>query len=112
MAQIGIFTRTKDGFSGRLHTLLLDIELTLVPADHADTENAPDYRIHAGGEDGPNVGAGWKRTGEKAGEYISLHIDDPTFVQPLRANLFQSGSNRSAFHLLWARPSKRDSNSK
>ncbi|WP_148424794.1 DUF736 family protein, partial [Novacetimonas hansenii] len=30
MAQIGLFTRTADGFSGRLRTLVLDAELTLV----------------------------------------------------------------------------------
>jgi uncharacterized protein (DUF736 family) len=91
--------------------LSLDIELVLVTAEHSDTENAPDYRIHAGDEDGPEVGAGWRRTGEKAGEYVSLQSDDPTFTPPLRANLCQSGSNRSAFHLLWTRPSRRESRS-
>jgi uncharacterized protein (DUF736 family) len=108
MAQIGSFIRTRNGFSGRLRTLSLDIELTIVPADHSDTENAPNYRVHAGNEDGPEVGAGWTRTGEKAGEYVALQIDDPAFTQPMRANLFQSGSDRSAFHLLWTRPTKRE----
>lgn len=108
MAQIGTFVRTRNGFSGRLRTLLLDIELTIVPADHTDTENAPNYRVHAGDEEGPEVGAGWTRTGEKAGEYVALQIDDPGFTQPIRANLFQSGSDRSTFHLLWARPPKRE----
>jgi uncharacterized protein (DUF736 family) len=108
MAQIGTFTRTKHGFSGRLRTLSLDIELTLVPAERGDAENTPDYRIHAGDEEGPEIGAGWNRTGEKAGEYVSLLIDDPTFAQPIRANLFQSGGDRSAFHLLWTRPSRRE----
>jgi uncharacterized protein (DUF736 family) len=108
MSQIGTFTRTATGFAGRLRTLSLDIELTLVTAEHGDAENAPDFRIHAGDDNGPEVGAGWKRTGDKAGEYVSLVIDDPSFAQPVRANLFQSGSNRSAFHLLWTRPSRRE----
>ena len=43
MAQIGTFVRTKQGFSGRLRTLSLDIELTLVPEEHSVTENAPNY---------------------------------------------------------------------
>jgi uncharacterized protein (DUF736 family) len=43
MAQIGTFIRTKQGFSGRLRTLSLDIKLTLVPAEHSDAENAPNY---------------------------------------------------------------------
>ena len=111
MAQIGSFIRTRNGFSGRLRTLSLDIELAIVPADHSETENAPNYRVHAGNEEGPEVGAGWTRTGEKAGEYVALQIDDPAFTQPIRANLFQSGGDRSAFHLLWTRPIKREGRS-
>lgn len=106
MVQIGSFIRTRNGFSGRLRTLSLDIELTIVPADHSDTENAPNYRIHAGDEEGPEVGAGWTRTGEKAGEYVALQIDDPGFPQPIRANLFQSGDAKSAWGLHWSRPQK------
>ena len=111
MAQIGTFVRTRNGFAGRLRTLSLDIELTIVSADHSDTENAPNFRIHAGDEEGPDVGAGWNRIGEKAGEYVALQIDDPALTQPIRANLFQSGNDRSAFHLLWTRQSKRESRS-
>lgn len=46
MAQIGTFTRTSDGFAGRLRTLALDVELTIVPATSSDAEHAPDYRVH------------------------------------------------------------------
>ena len=41
MAHIGVFTATANGYSGRLKTLTLDVELTLVPADAGDAENAP-----------------------------------------------------------------------
>ena len=82
MAQIGTFKRTKTGFSGHILTLALDAKLILVPVDKSDVENAPDYRIHLGDDDGlevgPEVGAGWKRNGEKAGDYVSLHLDDPS----------------------------------
>jgi uncharacterized protein (DUF736 family) len=107
MPQIGEFTRTKSGYSGRIRTLSLDIELTVVPAEPSDAENAPDYRIHLSDEDGPEVGAGWKRTGERAGDYVSLQLDDPVFVQPIRANLFQSGDDKTAWGLHWNRPPKR-----
>lgn len=108
MAQIEIFTRTADGYFGRLRTLNLDVELTLAPTENTDAGNAPDYRIRLGSSDeGPEVGVGWKRTGEKAGDYVSLLIDDPTFIQPIRANLFQADPSKS-FHLLWNRPPKRD----
>ena len=107
MTQIGQFTCTKFGYSGIIRTLTLDLSLTLVPTDASDAENAPDYRIHLGDDDGPEVGAGWKRTGEKAGDYVALQLDDPSFAHPIRANLFQSGSDKTAWNLNWNRPPKR-----
>jgi len=107
MSQIGAFQKTKTGYSGRIRTLTLDAELVLVPAENTDAENAPDYRIHLGEAGGPEVGAGWKRTGEKAGDYVSFQLDDPTFTQPVRANLFQSDDDKTAWSLHWNRPPKR-----
>ena len=63
MSQIGTFTRETSGFVGRIHTLTLFSEVTVVPTEPSEAENAPDYRIHHGGDDGPEIGAGWKRTG-------------------------------------------------
>jgi uncharacterized protein (DUF736 family) len=112
MAQIGAFNRTKTGISGRIRTLALDAELVLIPVDKRDAENTPDYRVHLGDDDGhevgPEIGAGWKRTGEKAGDYISLQLDDPSFGQPIRANLFQADDEGTAFALQWNRPPRRN----
>lgn len=108
MATIGQFTRTDTGFSGRLRTLRLDQPLSLTPAEPSDAENAPDYRIRIGGEDGPDIGAGWKRKSDKAGDYVSLLIDDPTLDAPVFANLFQSTVDRTLWLLTWSRPHKRD----
>ena len=111
MAQIGTFRRTEAGISARIRTLALDAELVLIPVDRSDAENAPDYRLYLGDDDGaevgPEVGAGWKRTGEKAGDYISLQLDDPSFRQPIRANLFQADDEGMEFDLLWSRPPRR-----
>lgn len=108
MAHIGHFTRTRDGYRGHLKTLTLDAELTLVPAEQTDAENAPDYRVHIGADDQvQEIGAGWKRTGEKAGDYVSLLIDDPAFPQPIHANLFHSVSESDTYLLTWNRPPKR-----
>jgi uncharacterized protein (DUF736 family) len=107
MTCIGTFTTTRDGFSGRLQTLTIDRVLTLVPSEHADAENAPDYRILAGeGEDLFEVGAGWKRTGDKAGAYVAVLIDDPALLQPLRANLFRSEQGEHV--LMWSRGPRRE----
>ena len=105
--RIGTFVAADGGFAGHLHTLMLDIDLVLVPAESSDSENAPDYRVIAGSNDkAREIGAGWKHVGEKAGDYVAVQIDDPMFVQPLRANLFQGDGN--GHHLVWSRPSKRD----
>ena len=125
MSVIGTFTRMATGFSGRVRTLTLDAELVLIPIESADggtatggesAQNAPDYRVHLravdspenGAEAGPQVGAGWKRIGDKAGEYVSLLIDDPALAAPIRANLFQTQAKGAAFHLLWNRLPRRD----
>lgn len=107
MAQIGQFIAGNSGFVGRVHTLTIYRELAIVPAEQSDAENAPDYRIHHGAEDGPEIGAGWKRTGERAGDYVSLLIDDPALAQPIRANLFQNGDDKASWSLHWNRPPKR-----
>jgi uncharacterized protein (DUF736 family) len=80
------------------------------PAEPSDAENAPDYRVHAFDDEQrnrPEIGAGWKRTGEKAGEYVALLIDDPAFPQPIRANLFRDDDAGNAWSLHWSRPRDR-----
>ena len=47
-------------------------------------------------------------TGEKAGEYLSVLIDDPMLAHPIRANLFQNGAQSKSWSLQWNRPPKRD----
>ena len=106
MPQIGQFARDASGFAGQLVTLTMKRDLVIVPAEHSDAENAPDYRVHFIEHDGPEVGAAWKRTGEKAGEYLSVLLDDPALPQPIRANLFQSADDKSAWALHWNRPPK------
>lgn len=108
MSQIGQFRREQSGFAGHVRTVTIDIALVLVPAEPSDAENLPDYRIHLTDEDGPEIGAGWKRTGERAGELVSLLLDDPVFTQPIRANLFRDDEQGNAWSLHWNRPQRRD----
>lgn len=105
--RIGTFVAADGGFAGHLHTLTLDIDFVLVPADSSDSENAPDFRVIAGeGDEAREVGAGWKHVGEKAGDYVAILLVDPMFIQPLRANLFQGDGNNHV--LVWSRPTKRE----
>ena len=105
MAQIGTFTRNDDGFFGNVSTLTLDAKIAILPAEKSDAENAPDHRVFC---EGMEIGAAWDRTGEKAGNYLYVSIDDPSFTQPIRANLFQSDAEKGVWGLHWSRPSKRD----
>jgi uncharacterized protein (DUF736 family) len=108
MSQIGQFTREETDFTGQLRTLTLDLSLALVPVENSEAENAPAYRVHAGDADGPEVGAAWKRSGEKAGEYLSVLLDDPALPQPIRANLFRDDGAGAAWSLHWNRPKPRE----
>jgi uncharacterized protein (DUF736 family) len=107
MSNIGAFQKSKNGYSGHIRTLVIDAELVLVPAKKSNAEKAPDFRIHLDDEDGSEVGAAWKQTGEKAGDYLSIQLDDPTLAQPIRANLFQSDEQEDVWSLHWSRPKRR-----
>jgi uncharacterized protein (DUF736 family) len=83
--RIGTFVAADGGFAGHLHTLTLDIDLALVPADPRTARTRPDFRVIAGeGDEAREVGAGWKHVGEKAGDYVAIQIDDP-IVHPAAA---------------------------
>lgn len=107
MAQIGHFLRIEAGYQGHIHTALLDADLVFVPAGRSDAENAPDYRIHLDDEHGPEIGAGWKQSGERAGPFVSVLIDDPALTQPIRARLFQADADGPRWALHWTRQKKR-----
>lgn len=114
MPQIGTFTHDDDGvgFVGHLTTLMLAQDILIVAAEPSDAENAPQFRVHIvdgeTGEAGAEVGAGWKRTGEKAGDYVAIQFDDPALPQPIRANLFRDDDAGNAWSLHWSRLAKRD----
>lgn len=109
MTQIGSFTATGSGYSGRIHTMSLDAIVSLIPAEPNDSENAPDFRAILGDDEhGHEIGAGWKRTGEKAGVFVAVQLDDPALHAPIRANLFQIPGKPMQHVLVWNRPAKRD----
>lgn len=108
MIKIGEFNVHGEGFSGCLETLGLVAALTIVPATRSDIRNAPDYRVHAGeNSEGPEIGAGWKRTGERAGAYVAIVIDDPQFPRAIRANLFRPAIEGQPHLLFWQRSQRR-----
>ena len=98
MANIGTFTAEKDGFTGTLRTLTLNVKVKLVPNDKGDNESAPDYRLQAAGHD---IGAAWKKTSEARRPYVSVTLDDPSFPATVYARLIESEDG--THDLIWSR---------
>jgi uncharacterized protein (DUF736 family) len=98
MANIGTFTAEKDGFTGQLRTLTLNVKAKLVPNDKGENESAPDFRLQAAGHD---FGAAWKKTSEAGRDYLSVAIDDPSFPATVYARLIE-GEN-GTHDLIWSR---------
>ncbi|WP_342251546.1 DUF736 domain-containing protein [Sphingomonas sp. OTU376] len=101
--QIGTFTQSPDGYAGRLQTLTLDVALRLVRLSSPGAERTPDWRIMLEAADGTvEVGAGWSHRSDKAGDYVAVQLDCPTFPRPIRANLLRSPAQDGEHLLLWS----------
>ena len=98
MANIGTFTADKDGFTGTLRTLTLNVKVKLVPNDKGDSEKAPDFRVQAASHD---IGAAWKKTSEAGRDYLSVTLDDPSFPAPVYARLIEGEDG--THDLIWSR---------
>ena len=103
MPQIGQFTRIRGLFTGTIRTLMFDRHIVLVPTNQPDIQGQPHYTIHIKDADGPEVGVAWKRKGDRAGDYVSVALDDPTLPAPIRANLFQRDTDKKEWVLIWKR---------
>ncbi|KUM25204.1 hypothetical protein AU467_04280 [Mesorhizobium loti] len=102
MATIGSFTKGENnsGFTGSVKTLTLNVKAKFVPTE-GESERGPDYRIIAG----PSVefGAAWKKTARETGrEYLSVKLDDPSFLAPIYASLVET-EDGGEYNLIWSR---------
>jgi len=98
MANIGTFTAEKDGYTGTLRTLTLNVKVKLVPNDKGDNDNAPDFRLQAASHD---IGAAWKKTSEAGRPYVSVTLDDPSFPATVYARLIEGEDG--THDLIWSR---------
>jgi len=111
MATIGTFTPAPNGgFTGAVKTLTLNVKVRIVPVA-GKKDKGPDFRLL-----GPNdieLGAGWTKAAKESGRtYHAFRIDDPSFPQPVFANLIDAGTEpgKPATHaLIWSRPATKRS---
>lgn len=98
MANLGIFTRTPDGFTGTVRTIDRSFPLELTVTAQKSKETSPDYRGFSGQAE---VAAAWEQTSQKSGQdYVSVRISDPSLTRPIRANLVQTRAAPDTYLLL------------
>lgn len=103
MPTIGQFKTTENGFDGHISTLTMDRKVSLVKNENKKGEGSPDFFVKS-----DDCDLGFARhavaQGEDGQPYISVYLDDPSFVAPIWAALFEKDGEAN---LVWSR-SKRD----
>jgi uncharacterized protein (DUF736 family) len=103
MANIGSFKKVGNDFQGEIVTLSLQAKgVRIVAETNRQNDNAPSHRIYVGRAE---IGAAWSKRSEEGRPYLSLKLDDPSFIAPIYANLFDEEGGEG-FTLLWSRPRK------
>jgi uncharacterized protein (DUF736 family) len=104
MATIGTFTKSVDGeYVGAIKTLTLNVKQARLRPVTAESEKGPDFRIFAGQTE---FGAAWKKTSREEREYLSVKLDDPSFVSPIYATLVEAEGGSHT--LIWSRRASAD----
>lgn len=105
MATIGTFKKTSDGYVGDIVTLSVQAKgVRIVPESQRASDNTPTHRIMVGRAE---IGAAWTKTSSENRRYLGLKLDDPSFLAPIYANLFEEEDGET-LSLVWSRPSRRN----
>ena len=102
MANIGSFKKIGNDFQGEIITLNLQVRGVRIAEINRFNDNAPSHRIFLGRAE---IGAAWSKRTEEGCDYLSLKLDDPSFIAPIYANLFVDEGGEG-YTLLWSRPRK------
>jgi len=103
MTKIGSFKKVSGEYRGQIITLSVQAKAVRIVEDGNATGNAPTHRVHIGDAE---VGAAWVKRTTDDRPYLSVKLDDPSFVAPIFAQLFE-GKN-GEHDLVWSRPSRRN----
>lgn len=101
MANIGSFKKVGEEYQGSIVTLSVQAKsVRIVPEDNRPNENAPTHRVFVGRAE---IGAAWAKQSAEGRDYLSVKLDDPSFAQPIFANLFDDEGGETS-SLIWSRP--------
>ena len=103
MAKIGSFKKTSGEFKGQIATLGIQAKSVRIVEDANATGNAPSHRVYAGEAE---VGAAWSKRTSDERPYLSVKLDDPSFIAPIFAQLFED--QNGDYDLVWNRQSRRE----
>lgn len=100
MATIGNFQKQADGsYTGSITTLTFNAQAVVIRPSRGEGDKAPDYRVFAGQSE---IGAAWKKASREDRAYLSVKLDDPSFISPIFCSLVESDHGQS---LIWSRRS-------
>lgn len=100
MRTIGEFDLRGNSFVGQIHFIGQNVELVFWPREKKG-EFSPDFDIY---KESYLVGSDWRRrTLDTGKDYLSVKLDDPTFVAPIYARLLDKDAH-GKFALVWQRP--------
>lgn len=105
MPVIGTFSAVKDGYAGRIRTLMMSGSVRITLNDRKTTEAAPDYRISLGSLE---IGAAWRKVKHGTEQsYLRVKLDDPAWPQPVWGMMLES-SDDGLLRLIWSRDKRED----
>lgn len=103
MATIGVFKKAGSELVGDITTLNVQTKnVRIVPEENRPNDIAPTHRVFSGKAE---IGAAWSKRSSDNRDYLSIKLDDPSFVAPVYANLFAT-ENGGDFSLVWSRNRK------
>lgn len=104
MSRIGTFKLVDGEYHGEIITLSVQAAaVRIVRAESGGSGNTPTHRVFAGAAE---VGAAWQKRTQDRRSYLSVKLDDPSFIAPVFAQLFPSDDDEH--DLVWSRQNRRD----
>ena len=102
MAKIGSFKKVSGEIKGQITTLLVQTKSVRIVVDANASGNAPSHRVYVGEAE---VGAAWTKRTNDDRPYLSVKLDDPSFIAPIFAQLFEGEAGE--YDLVWTRQNRR-----
>lgn len=105
MSKIGSFKLVSGEYRGEIITLSVQAKSVRITPEKTASGNAPSHRVFVGDAE---VGAAWSKMSQDKRPYLSVKLDDPSFIAPIFAQLF--AGEEGEYDLVWSRQSRRGDN--